>query len=118
MRKVIVLPYDKQWEILFTEEADVLKKILREEVHTIHHFGSTSVPGLPSKAIIDLLAVVEDIALIDLYNQALAFLGYEAKGENGIKGRRYFQKGGDERTHHLHIYQIDNPEIERHLVFS
>ncbi len=39
------------------------------------------------------------------------------KGENGIPGRRYFQKGGDERTHHVHVYQEGNDEIIRHLAF-
>lgn len=44
-------------------------------------------------------------------------IGYEPKGENGIPGRRYFQKGGDNRTHHIHIYELENPKIERHLAF-
>lgn len=44
-------------------------------------------------------------------------IGYEPKGENGICGRRYFQKGGDNRTHHVHTYELGNPEIERHLAF-
>lgn len=44
-------------------------------------------------------------------------IGYEAKGENGIPGRRFFQEGGDNRTHHVHIYQAGSSEIERHLAF-
>ncbi len=43
--------------------------------------------------------------------------GYQAKGENGINGRRFFQKGGDNRTHHVHIYQLGRREIKRHLAF-
>lgn len=107
----------RQWLSLFAEEADELKGILGEEIVSIHHFGSTSIPELEAKPIIDILAVVKDITLIENYNEKLQVLGYEGKGENGIPGRRYFQKGGDDRTHHLHVYRIGSPEIERHLTF-
>lgn len=117
LRKVIVLPHDNEWTVLFAEEADKLKSILGEQVDSVHHFGSTSVPGLAAKPIIDILLVVEDITFVDNYNDGLQVIGYTGKGENGIAGRRYFQKGGDDRTHHLHIYQIGSPEIHRHLVF-
>ena len=63
------------------------------------------------------MPVVRDIKQVDDFNNAMIDIGYEPKGENGISGRRYFQKGGDERTHHIHCYEIGNPEIERHLVF-
>lgn len=117
MRKVTVLSYDKQWILLFAEEADVLRNILGEQVVSVHHFGSTSVPGLKAKPIIDIMIVVKDISLVDEFNPAFQNFGYEGKGENGISGRRYFQKGGDNRTHHLHIYQTGSPEVERHLAF-
>lgn len=117
MRKVNVLPYNEQWPVLFANEAQEIKRILGEELLATHHFGSTYVPGLAAKSIIDILAVVKEIEAIDGYNAELQAIGYEGKGENGIAGRRYFQKGGDERTHHLHIYQSGSPEIERHLVF-
>ncbi|MBW9234504.1 GrpB family protein, partial [Leptospira santarosai] len=44
-------------------------------------------------------------------------LGYDVVGEYGIEGRRFFRKGGENRTHHIHIYQHDNPQIARHLIF-
>ncbi|MDJ0333350.1 GrpB family protein [Planococcus sp. S3-L1] len=117
MREVRVLPYDEQWVSLFVKEATKLKGMLGEEIVSIHHFGSTSIPGLQAKPVIDILAIVKEITLVDTYTNQLEGLGYEGKGENGIPGRRYFQKGGDERTHHLHIYQIGSLEIERHLAF-
>ena len=117
MRKVNVLPYNEQWPVLFANEAQEIKRILGEELLAIHHFGSTSVPSLAAKSIIDMLAVVKNIESVESSNAELRTIGYTGKGENGIPGRRYFQKGGDERTHHLHIYQVGSPEIERHLVF-
>ena len=114
---MVVSPYDDRWVLMFAEEADKLRGLLGKQVVTINHFGSTAVQGMVAKPIIDILLVVRNISLIDAYNTDLQTFGYEAKGENGIPGRRFFQKGGDHRTHHLHAYQTDSPEIERHLAF-
>ncbi|MGE8077393.1 GrpB family protein [Peribacillus loiseleuriae] len=117
MRKVEVKPYNETWFSMFEEEANELHEIFGPEIIEIHHIGSTSVNGLQAKPIIDIMPVVRDINRIDEFNTAMYTIGYESKGENGIFGRRYFQKGGDNRTHHVHIYELDNPEIERHLAF-
>ncbi|MFC5605060.1 GrpB family protein [Sporosarcina koreensis] len=117
MRKVEVMPFSERWSIDFEKEAAVLCAIFGSEMIEIHHIGSTSVHGLSAKPIIDIMPVVSDISLMDQYNIRMAVIGYEAKGENGIAGRRYFQKGGDERTHHVHIYESGSQEIERHLAF-
>ncbi|AGT31058.1 hypothetical protein M493_03760 [Geobacillus genomosp. 3] len=117
MRKVEVMPYQLRWAALFEQEAERLRQIFDKEIIAIHHIGSTSVPGLKAKPIIDIMAVVTDISRVDECNGAMAAIGYEPKGENGIPGRRYFQKGGDRRTHHVHMYEAGNPHIERHLAF-
>ena len=117
MRKVEVVAYSEDWKKKFDEEAILLQKIFGLEIQMIHHIGSTSVDGLSSKPIIDMMPVVRDIRKIDAYNSAMIAIGYEPKGENGLPGRRYFQKGGDNRTHHVHMYELGNPEIERHLAF-
>lgn len=117
MRKVDVMPFSERWSLDFEEEAAVLQGIFGAEIVEIHHVGSTSIHGLSAKPIIDIIPVVKDISRIDQYNGNMAAIGYEAKGENGIAGRRYFQKGGDERTHHVHIYANGSPEIDRHLAF-
>lgn len=117
MRKVEVKPYNEQWLSMFEEEANILYKILDLEVIDIHHIGSTSVNGLKAKPIIDIMPVVKDINRIDKFNVSMMAIGYKPKGENGISNRRYFQKGGDNRTHHVHIYQLGSSEINRHLAF-
>lgn len=117
MRKVEVMPFSERWSLDFEKEAAALHEIFGVEMIEIHHIGSTSVHGLSAKPIIDILPVVKDISQIDQYNGKMGAIGYEAKGENGITGRRYFQKGGDERTHHVHIYEVGSSEIERHLAF-
>jgi len=117
MRKVEVKPYDEQWVANFDEESHKLHEIFGSEIIEMHHIGSTSVIGLLAKPIIDIMPVVRDINRIDEFYKAMVAIGYDPKGENGIPERRYFQKGGDNRTHHVHIYEWGNSEIERHLAF-
>ena len=117
MRKVEVFSDHENWKLMFKEEARKLKSIFGKEILHIHHIGSTSVPELKAKPIIDILPVVREIHIVDNFIDEMKYIGYESKGENGITGRRYFQKGGDNRTHHVHIYQFGSYEIKRHLAF-
>ena len=117
MRKVEVSSYNERWPAMFEEEVKMLYHIFGKEIISIHHIGSTSVPGLQAKPIIDIMPVVRDIYLIDSYNEAMREIGYIPKGENGIHGRRYFQKGGKKRTHHVHMFQVGSSNIKRHLAF-
>ena len=64
-----------------------------------------------------MLPVVRDIMKVNNANNAMQQLGYESKGEYGIAFRRYFQKGAEVRSHHAHVFEEGNPEIERHLKF-
>ena len=115
---VRVVPYDPTWPQRFAEERDRLAALLGDTCIAIHHIGSTAIPGADAKPILDLMPVVRDLAAVDALTPAFATLGYEALGEFGIPGRRYFRKGGDERTHQLHIFQVgDHANIVRHLAF-
>lgn len=117
MRKVEVSSYNEKWIQMFCEEAKKLNLIFGNEIIDIYHIGSTSVSGLKAKPIIDIMPVVKDINNVDKYNIEMQEIGYAPKGEKGIVNRRYFQKGGDNRSHHVHIYQIGSYEIKRHLAF-
>ncbi|MFD3447868.1 GrpB family protein [Microbacteriaceae bacterium 4G12] len=117
MRKVEVVPYNINWHGKFQLEAKQLQEMLPEEVK-VHHIGSTSIPELEAKPIIDMIMEVNNLKQVDSWNDLFASLGYEAKGENGIDGRRFFIKGTEvERTHHLHVFQIGDAHIDRHLAF-
>lgn len=117
LRKVEVVAPDARWPALYQEEAAKLAPLLGEELVAIHHIGSTSIPGMPAKPIIDLLVEVRDIEAIDAYNDGMRRLGYQPKGENGIPLRRYFNKGGAERTHHVHVFQTGSDHVTRHVAF-
>ncbi|SFC67432.1 GrpB domain, predicted nucleotidyltransferase, UPF0157 family [Bacillus sp. OV322] len=117
MRKVNVCPYSVDWVAMFIEESKKLNQIFGNEIIEIHHIGSTSIQGLKAKPIIDIMPVVEEINVVDKFNNEMKSIGYEPKGENGLLGRRYFKKGGDNRTHHVHMYEVGSYGIERHLAF-
>lgn len=116
-RLIYVVPYDDSWPSRFEEEAKEIKIALGENCVEIYHIGSTSVPQLAAKPVIDMLPVVLDITKVDDANNAMLALGYEAKGEYGMPFHRYFQKGGNQRTHQAHVFAVGSPEIERHLKF-
>ncbi len=114
--KVEVVPYDLEWTPRYEEESEVLKNILGPELVAIHHIGSTSVPRLAAKPIIDIMPVVKNIEKIDSLYPLFEKAGYECMGEFGIPGRRYFRKGGECRTHQVHVFEEkDIFNIERHL---
>ena len=117
-RRVEVVFYNPNWKEMYKEESGKVKNILSDIIIDIHHIGSTAIPGIKAKPVIDILVEVKDIEGVDQYNHKMKELGYEVMGEYGIPKRRFFRKGGDKRTHHIHIFQVDNEEIERHIKFK
>ena len=110
--------YSPEWPVTFKREAGRLRELLRDELIIVHHIGSTSVPGLAAKPIIDLLPLVRNISHVDDRTPMLEDAGYKAWGEYGLPGRRFFTKDRRAyRTHNIHIYQVGDPDIERHLAF-
>lgn len=85
----------------------------------LHHIGSTAIPGIPAKPIIDILIEVVDIQALDERTPAIETLGYEAMGEYGIPQRRYFRRddASGNRTHQVHAFQAGSAEVHRHLAF-
>ncbi len=117
-RKVEVVPFQQSWKAGYLQVAERLKTILGDEVLSVHHIGSTSIPGMSAKPILDLLIVVRNIEKIDGHNGQMKASGYDAYGENGIPGRRFFVKERDgARISHVHIFAAEHPEIRRHLLF-
>ena len=113
---ITVLDYDPKWPLEYEKERDYIAEILNDNCICIYHIGSTAVPGLAAKPVIDIMAVVRSLEKTDDAAGKFSAIGYEYLGEFGIAGRRYLRKGGDERTHQIHIFQADDWEnIRRHL---
>jgi GrpB-like predicted nucleotidyltransferase (UPF0157 family) len=112
------VPYDPAWPERFRQEAQALTQALGDLIIAIHHVGSTSIPGLAAKPIVDVLVEVADIERVDDFNALLAAQRYLPKGEFGIPGRRFFIKGDEmHRTHHVHVFEAGHPDVARHLNF-
>ena len=112
-RKLIVTPYDTEWPEQFREESDKINQALGGACVALHHIGSTSVPGLHAKPVIDIVAEIEPGANIQ---QKLIDIGYTAKGEYNIPLRQFYSKRTP-REVHLHVYDEGNPEVQQHLMF-
>ncbi len=114
---VILAPHDDHWHDLFEQTRCQLLTILGGNVLDVHHIGSTAISGIVAKPILDVAVVLTDPATIDL--QAMAFHGYQHKGEAGIPGRCFFVKyrDGDLSTHHIHCYGPNHPNLIDNLAF-
>jgi GrpB-like predicted nucleotidyltransferase (UPF0157 family) len=107
--------YDPTWAELFESERQVLAGIFGGGAVAIEHVGSTSVPGLSAKPIVDVLIGLRQLALTDAQIEAMGGLGYEYLGDHGLPGRLFFKK--EPRTHHVHVVEHGGPHWERQLVF-
>jgi len=97
-----------------------LCEALGDVIVCVHHVGSTSIPGIMAKPIIDLLPVVSDLGHLDLNMARVKSLGYECLGEFGLPGRRYCRRNDPitgKRAYQLHFYANGSSEIDRHLAF-
>lgn len=117
VRIIEVVKHDPNWKNQYIDEANKISKIMGKDIVEIHHIGSTAIHGIYAKPVIDILIGVKSILDVDKYDDEMKQLGYIPKGEYGIEGRRFYLKGLINRTHHVHVFEIDNPEIKKHLNF-
>lgn len=113
IKNIEILPYTPNWPYMFEAEAVHIKQALGSNLLAIHHIGSTSVPDLPAKPKIDMLAVVK-APLLSI--QQLETIGIQYKGEYNIPLHYGFSKRGTIDLN-LHVYEASHPEIELNLMF-
>lgn len=107
-----------EWREEFEKQREVLKNIFKEDLVDIQHVGSTAIPGLKAKPIVDIAVAVNDLEDVLKYVDELAKEGYEFRGNAGVEGRYFFAKGDPEnRTHYLHTEPIDSSNWETHIFF-
>lgn len=114
--KVEVLPYDVRWPTWFAEDAGELGRALGGNVRAIEHFGSTAVPNLVAKPIVDILVAVEPWPLRGSDRAALETLGYEYLGEAGVPGREYLRRRAAHATN-LAVVAVGSPLWADNLCF-
>src|SRR5262245_38422331 len=117
---VELVPHSSEWALQAQLERARLYQALEGNLVTVHHIGSTAVPCICAKPILDLLPVVQSLADLDLTQPVLESLGYQWWREYGIPGRRYCTLDDPvtgRRLIQLHCFQQGSPEIEKHLAF-
>jgi GrpB-like predicted nucleotidyltransferase (UPF0157 family) len=112
-------PHDPAWAAIAAREAARLREALGGVLVVVHHIGSTSIPGIRAKPIVDLLPLVTSLAELDPLQHDVQALGYEWRGELGIPRRRYCILLGPDgkRVAQLHIFAADDATVPRHLQF-
>jgi GrpB-like predicted nucleotidyltransferase (UPF0157 family) len=101
--KVVIVPYDPEWPVLFRQLSSRLREALGPTALRIDHIGSTSIVGLAAKPVIDIQISVAEFEPLDLYRRPLEKLGYVFRANNPELTKRYFrERPGDRRTH-IHV---------------
>jgi GrpB-like predicted nucleotidyltransferase (UPF0157 family) len=116
---ILVLDHDPDWAKSFEKEAKRIQSALGNTLLKAHHIGSTSICHTKAKPVIDMLLEVLSLEDLDQKSVLLESLGYEAKGEFGIAGRRYFRldDATGRRTHQVHSFESGSKNVIRHLAF-
>jgi NAD-dependent deacetylase len=114
---IVIAEYDPEWARLYSDEAARIQEALGDIVIELEHMGSTAVPGLSGKPVIDISVGLRTLDLGEERVTAMEELGYEYLGELGLPGRLYFRKGPTASTHHLHAVEWDGEHWHRHRAF-
>lgn len=119
----------ENYQVRWIKDFGLIRRILKRSLQgvncAVEHIGSTAVPGLCAKPIIDIDLVYGEESDFGKIKSILEELGYYHNGDQGISGREVFKRKGDQDSlseldtisHHLYICHIDNQELKRHLVF-
>lgn len=115
---VELVPYRPEWERLYRSESVRILRACGGQVTVVEHIGSTAVPGLSAKPILDLMPGIERLENGPPTIPAMESLGYACRGEHGILGRLYFEMvRGGRRVAHAHMFVVGTADWERHILF-
>ena len=112
-RQIVITDYDPSWPRRFQHERERIRRALATAALRIEHIGSTAVPGLAAKPVIDVLVAVEDPEDESTLLPALESAGYELRVRE--RGHRMFRT--PQRDVHVHVWAAADPEVDRHLAF-
>jgi GrpB-like predicted nucleotidyltransferase (UPF0157 family) len=115
-----LVEHDEGWAAIAAREAERLRGAIGAALVDVHHIGSTAIPGIRAKPIVDLLPVVQTLAEVDAKQAEVEALGYDWYGEFGIPGRRYCVLVDAEtgrRVAQLHVFAAGSERIVQHVGF-
>jgi GrpB-like predicted nucleotidyltransferase (UPF0157 family) len=114
---IVIREYDPAWQKLFEGLRERLLDDLGGLAVAVEHVGSTAVPGLAAKPVVDIDAVVTSAEDVPLAVERLERAGYRHEGDLGIPGREAFEPPADAPWHHLYVVTAGGEELRRHLAF-
>jgi GrpB-like predicted nucleotidyltransferase (UPF0157 family) len=116
VRNIVIVDYDPAWPIEFSALRSVIVSVLGDIAVAVEHVGSTSVPGLAAKPIIDIDVVVASVADVAGAINRLAEVGYNHRGNLGVDGREAFSSPPESPQHHLYVCVLGNTALQNHLM--
>ncbi|MBA2655434.1 MAG: GNAT family N-acetyltransferase [Tatlockia sp.] len=117
-RKVELLPYDRKWPELYKQESQIIQHVLGNHLREIYHIGSTSIPNMLSKPVIDIMLACENLDSIDTITEQLRGINYHNIRRQIIPHRSFIAIKQDEQIrYHLHIHERGSSQIKRHVDF-
>jgi GrpB-like predicted nucleotidyltransferase (UPF0157 family) len=127
MLKSLIVPYDPEWKQEFEKLSTVLSARLKDFEIDIQHVGSTSVPGLHAKPILDIDIIIHDKRSLDPIYEILVSIGYIGRGDQGVPGRFAFRQSSPQtplrgdgekwQEHHLYVCFSDSLALKNHIIF-
>lgn len=114
---IVIVEYDPRWPAEFARLRDRAQEALGDVAVAIEHVGSTSVPGLPAKDLIDMVVVVESDEDVPEAIAHLETIGYRARGNLGVEGREAFAWPEGEKRHHLYVSPTTSAELRAQIEF-
>jgi GrpB-like predicted nucleotidyltransferase (UPF0157 family) len=114
---VVIAAYNPDWPKHYARLARALREGLQGVAERIEHVGSTAIPGMPAKPILDVDVVVASRESVPEAIARLERMGYRHQGDLGIPGREAFQAPAGAPLHHLYVCSQDSGELARHLAF-
>lgn len=116
--KLNFVPYNREYSRLFAAEKELLKNTVGNYILDIQHIGSTSIPGIIAKPILDIAIAVKNFeAAAAVCIKPIENLGYIYMGEYGLARRHFFIRGSNRRTHNLHVWEINSNGWKRQILF-
>ena len=118
--KIELEAYNTAWPDVFNIEKEMLNSLMGQANPVIEHIGSTAVPGLSAKPIIDIMVGLQEFSVAGQWVQGMGRLGYRyiAEYEDSMPNRKFFLKSsGGERSHHVHMVQLNEAYWDRHMFF-
>lgn len=126
-KPVIIEEYNPEWPKMFQEIQSILALTIGADALSIEHVGSTSVPGLAAKPILDIDIVIESMKSLPAVIAKLETLGYNHQGDLGVEGGEAFDRKDEyvlyseeislRMTQHLYVCCRDSQELYRHITF-